>query len=126
MVVVRGVESESKRARERERERGSSGSSSVRAAALIGRVHLPPRATSGSIHAARFALVWVEAMVGAGGAVRHPADTRVTFKLGLRATISAAASWNTRARDPDRWASVEGLYSCWLCSGARNVRNLIN
>ena len=36
-------------------------------------------------------------MVGGGQAVRHPADTRVTFKLGLRATISAAASWNTRA-----------------------------
>ena len=57
-------------------------------------------------------------MVGGGQAVRHPADTRVTFKLGLRATISAAASWNTDARDPDRWASVEDLCSCWLSSDA--------
>lgn len=71
------------------RSRIPTGSWSFRAAALIGRVHppsspsWPPLESCARVYTRR----------GEGRSRRH---TRVTFKLGLRDTISA--SWNTRSR----------------------------
>lgn len=106
----------------------SSGSSSVRAAALIGRVHPPPFSDlcrpRRSPRVPRLSLylppwlesVWPERGAEGGDADgerrrgrlggRHPpaaTDTRVTFKLGLRDTISAAESSeraDSRSRTP--------------------------
>lgn len=66
-------------------------------------------------------------MVHAGEVVRYAADTRITFKLGIGDTISAAASWDTRRARSRALASVEDLYRrSFHRRDARNARNSIN